>query len=116
MPVRFYEKPPKTQYDVNLEKFERYHALNEWVYREFEQICFDLIGRGFTRYQPNAIINAIRVRKDREAAPTLAGHSTFHFSNTHSPFYARLFQKTNPELRYFFKTRFQTSKLKVVSI
>lgn len=101
-----------TRYQVNKKAFLKYHMRNGWVYREFERICFELIERGYLRYQPNAIINAIRVRKDREAAPTPLGHSTFHFSNTHSPFYARMFQKDYPEHRSFFKTRFQTSKLK----
>ena len=101
-----------TRYQVNKKAFLKYHMRNGWVYREFEKIAFDLIARGYLRYQPTAIINSIRVRKDREAAPTPAGHSNFHFSNTHSPFYARMLQLNNPHDRSFFKTRFQTSKLK----
>lgn len=81
------------------EKFEKYHAENPQIYREFERKTLFAISRGFRHYGAKAIFEIVRFETG------IFAHKGFKVDNTFTPDYARLFEQNHPEHAGFFEKR-----------
>ncbi len=86
---------------TRLEKnFIKFHTKNPAVWTEFQRYAFEAIRAGRIRYSARFIIHKIRW----DSAVNTSKTSAFKIANDHSPYYARLFNKTFPEHNDLFKT------------
>lgn len=84
----------------NAEAFEAFHATNPHVYRLFDQFTRMVIARNYNHHSARDIIHRIRW----ETSIT-TGDTEFKINDHHSPYYARLWMKNNPEHDGFFQLR-----------
>jgi hypothetical protein len=86
---------------IRLERnFLNFHTKNPAVWTEFQRYAFEAIRAGRVRYSARFIIHKIRW----DSAINTSKTSAFKISNDHSPYYARLFNKTFPKHNDLFKT------------
>lgn len=83
----------------NEAKFRRFHAANPHVYDLLEKFAFKAIAAGREHYGVKALFEIIRWHTSIHTTD-----NAFKLSNTHAPYYARLFHKNNPKHAGFFIT------------
>ncbi len=89
------------------DKQVQYHLDNPHIYLEFEKKTMQAIGKGFKHWSAEGIFNVIRW----ETSIT-AKDDVFKINNNYKSFYARLFEKQNPEyVGFFFKRKSIYDKL-----
>ena len=85
--------------NVREAKFNEFHAKNPHVYEQIEGYAFEAIKAGWKHYGMRTLLEIVRWHSDVKTP----GES-FKIPNNHSPYYARLFHKLNPEHDGFFNT------------
>jgi hypothetical protein len=79
--------------------FLKFHQAKPEIFRAFEKLTLETIGRGFQHYSAKGILELVRwhtgVRDSEE----------FKVNNNYTPLYARAFAKKHPNHRTFFRTR-----------
>jgi hypothetical protein len=82
------------------ERFEKFHARNEHVYRLIKEIALDMLRSGKTHSSMKKIYEIIR-----DMAPVHTDGKPYKLNNDFTPCYTRLLIKDVPELAGFFETR-----------
>lgn len=86
---------------TRLEKdFQKFHSKNPAVWTEFKRYTFDSIESGRQHYSAALIIQKIRWDSKINTSKTNA----FKIPNATAAYYARLFHRTFPAYKGFFKT------------
>lgn len=85
---------------MTLEEFEIYHNENPHIYAAFERFTFDVIRTGRKYFSARAIFERMRWYSLIEDNRT-----DYKISDHPMPFYARLFEKKNPEFVGFFRKK-----------
>lgn len=78
--------------------FDKFHAKHPHVYTAFDQVCQELISRGYDRYSAIMVIGIVVWRHGE----TQTGEP-FKVSTGLAAYYAREWRKNNPEHSDFFK-------------
>lgn len=81
--------------------FQRFHAANPEVYDLFDKFAQEVRQAGHKRYSADAVFHRIRWYTDVETKD----EAPFKLNNNYTPYYARLWQKNNPNPPGFFRTR-----------
>ena len=81
-------------------KFINYHQKNPEVWREFKRYAFEAIEAGRIQYSAKLIMEKIRWDSKLEVQKV----SAFKIPNEVTAYYARLFHKSFPVYKGFFKT------------
>ena len=86
---------------TRLEKdFQKFHAKNPAVWTEFKRYTFNSIESGRQHYSAALIIQKIRW----DSAINTSKTNAFKIPNATAAYYARLFHRTFPAYKGFFKT------------
>lgn len=80
--------------------FERFHYDNPHVYLLFDKFARQVLQAGYRRYSADAVIHRIRWHTS-----VVAKNADFRISNNHSPYYARLWMRDNPQHAGLFQLR-----------
>lgn len=81
-------------------EFFEYHKKNPEVWEKFKSKAFEAIRRGFKNYGSKGIFELIRWEMGGDVKS-----DGFKVNNIYTPMYARLFEKTYPEHKGFFRKR-----------
>lgn len=83
---------------MTIDEFNIYHQENPHIYQMFESFTLKVIATGRKYFSARAIIERMRWQTQIEDNSV-----TFKISDHPMPFYARLFEKNNPQYKGFFK-------------
>lgn len=82
------------------QQFERFHALNPWVYESLAVLVTDWLARGHTRAGIKQLVEVVRWEYGRQTQG-----DTFKLNNNFTSRYARLLIDQHPEWADVFETR-----------
>jgi len=80
-------------------KWTKYHKENPQVWEKFKEFTLRTIEKGFTHYGSKGIFELIRWHTGT------TGNDGFKVNNNYTPFYVRLFERTYPQHKGFFRKR-----------
>jgi hypothetical protein len=90
-------------------EFLAFHEANRWIYGRLNEICSQLLARGFRRYSTRTLISVLRFEADLKTTGEqvqIEGESrAVKLNDHHSPYYARMLIEDRPELWDFFELR-----------
>lgn len=89
--------------DTKRERFEKFHAENPQVYRELVRWARFFKRLGFRRFGIQGLFAVVRYGKDSPEINRMG--DIFELNNDASPFYSRLIEKQESDLRGFLSTR-----------
>jgi len=79
--------------------FCSYHQSNPQIYNKYEELTLELIEKGVKHYGTMDMLGAIRW------TTAVSGTGQYKVNNNYAPYYARLFEKRNPQHTGFFRMR-----------
>lgn len=89
------------QQDSSNQDFWNYHRSNPSIYKKFEELALEAIGRGFKHYSAEAILNIARWHTNVSSKD----NDDFKINNNYRSGFARLFAIDHPEHADFFFRR-----------
>ena len=79
-----------------VEKFQRYHAENPQVWKEFKRAAFEAWNAGIRKYGAKGIMEQVRWHT------AIQTQGSFKVSNNFTAYYARILAQKHPQFKEFF--------------